>query len=161
MLEIAKRLFCRILEYILKAYLINTVNWWCILRHVVPYCPYGRVNVSHSDLHTIISFLNLWEILHVKSQNSKQCGCKSVCNGGTGPCNNWFLKNHFPQQPHTFGFSVVAFLRFFTDMYKPVSIQDPDYLCFHINVTMTSDWVWGTMYVRNTYITCWRGLILS
>lgn len=117
------------------------MNWWCTLRHVVPYCPYGRVNVPHSDLHNTTSFLHLWKILLVKSQKSMQCGCKSVRDGCAGPCNNWFLRIVF-RSSHIFRPSVVAFLRIrsnCTDMCKPVSIQDPDYLCFHINVALTSD----------------------
>lgn len=115
--------------------MINTVNWRCILRHVVPYRLYGRVNVSLSDLHNTISILHLWEILLVKSQKSKLCGCNVfVVMAALVPV---ISTNHFPQQLHLMSLSRVH--SDFIDMCKPVGIQDPDYLCFHITIAMTSD----------------------
>lgn len=117
------------------------MNGWCILRHVVPFCPYGHVHVSHSDLHNTISHQHLWKILLDKSQKSKQlCGRKSN-NGCTGPCDKVILL----QKELTFS---LAATRSVPQLCKPVSMQHPDYLCFHINNVSTMDCGGGRVWEK-------------
>lgn len=110
---------------------------WC---HIAPMAAWMFFILTY----TSIGFLHLWKILLIKSQKSKQCRCKSVHNGCTGPCNNWFLKIIFLSS-HTIRLSVVAFLKIrsdFTEMCKPASIQHPT-----CAFTLTSPWQCGECHV--------------